>query len=144
MARHPNSLANLGPAYKRGAEWTGNAKGGRRLGATIKDWWNALSREDENGVPKYTMKQIAAFADAPDDDPKVSSAKKIAAQHLVEMARGGRYGREITALVFDRTEGKAPQNVNLTGGPAVKRIVLSDERILPVIDNAKLLEATDG
>ena len=74
----------------------------------------------------------------------MSPAKKIAAQHLVEMARGGRTGREITALVFDRTEGKAPQNLNLTGGPTVKRIVLSDERALPVIDNTKLLEADDG
>ena len=142
MRTNPNSLANLSP-FKSGADWKGNAKGGRRLGATLKDWWNALAREDEDGVPKYTMKQIAEIADAADDDPMVSPAKRIAARHLLEMARGGRTGREITALVFDRTEGKAPQSLNLTAGPEVKRIVLVDERMIVADDIARLPEA-DG
>ena len=76
-----NSQAALAPhQYKRGAEWTGNRKGGRRFGATLRDWWNALGIEDEDGVPKYTLDEIAAIADAPGDDKSVSQAKRIAAR----------------------------------------------------------------
>ena len=138
-----NSQANLRPhQFKSGAEWNGNAKGGRRLGATVRDWWNSLSRENDDGVPKYSMKQIEAFADAPSDDESVSPAKKIAARQIVEMAKGGRTGREIMALVFDRTEGRAPQSLNLTAGPEMKRIILVDERAVAV--HEALPEADGG
>ncbi len=126
------SIANLRP-FKSGSEWTGNVKGGRRLGATVRDWWNALSREDENGVAKYTMDDIEAIRAAPKDDPKVSPAKRIAATHICEMVRGGRTGREISALVFDRTEGRAPQQLHMTGGPEVKQIILMDQAALPAL-----------
>ena len=122
---NPNSQAALAPhQYKRGAEWTGNRKGGRRFGGTLRDWWNALGIEDEDGVPKYTLDEIAAFADAPGDDKSVSQAKRIAARHHIEMAKGGRLGREVLSLLYDRTEGRAPLTIDfgshLTIDPAAK------------------------
>ena len=119
-------LAGLRAPFKAGDGWAGN-KLTRRLGASIKDWWNALSKENEDGHPKYTMAQIGAFANAPLEDTKVSPAKRIAARHIIEMAQGGRTGREITALVFERTDGKAPQHFSVSGGPEVKRVILMDQ-----------------
>jgi len=114
-----NSLNALKPnQYKSGAEWKGNAKGGRRLGATVRDWWNSLAREDENGVPKYTLAEIEAFADAPSDDESISPAKKIAARHITELVKGGRVGREIMHLIFDRTEGRPQQSLQVSGSLA--------------------------
>jgi len=136
MGRHPNSLAALrAHEFKSGAEWNGNTKT-RRCGASIKEWWNALSKENDDGVAKYTMEQIEDITNAPADDPKVSPAKRIAARHIIEMAKGGRTGREITALVFDRTEGKAPQQLHMTGGPEVKRIILMGQDELPALPPA--------
>jgi len=133
--KHPNSLANL-RRFKAGAEWEGNKAGARRCGATIREWWNNLTKEDANGKPKYSMEQIAAITNAPADDTEVSPAKRIAARHIVEMAKGGRTGAEISRMVFDRTEGKAPQHVSVSGGPEVKRIVLIDQALPELVQEA--------
>ena len=119
------SMAGLTP-FKSGAEWNGNHRGGK-IGASVREWWNNLCRENEDGVAKYSMQDIKKIIDAPADDKKVSPAKRIAARHILEMTKGGRTGREVSALVYDRTEGKAPQSVNLTGGPEIKTIVLMDQ-----------------
>ena len=129
-----NQRANLKP-FEAGDGWRGNAKGGRRLGATVKDWWNALGREDDDGVPKYTMAEIKNIADAPDGDAKVSPAKRIAARHVIEMAAGGRTGREVSAMLFDRTEGRPSQHISVDSGPELKRIVLVDQAAPALSEN---------
>ena len=70
--RHPNSMANL-RRFKSGSEWNGNTKT-RRPGATLREWWNALSKENDDGKPKYSMQDIEAIMTAPADDPDVSPA----------------------------------------------------------------------
>ena len=138
--KHPNSMANL-RRFKSGSEWNGN-KNSRRLGATVREWWNALSKENDDGKPKYSMQDIEAIMTAPADDPDVSPAKRIAARHIIEMAKGGRTGAEISRMVFDRTEGKAPQQLHMTTGPEVKRIILMGEGDLPVLPDPT--EVVDG
>ncbi len=127
--KHPNSLKNLKP-YKPGAEWTGGG-GSKRVGASLREWWNSLAHEDADGNPRYTQEQIRAFADAPDDDKKVSPMKRAAARHLIEMGTGGRTGREVSAMMFDRVEGRPSQHISVDSGPEVKRIVLMDQQALP-------------
>ena len=65
-----------------------------------------------------------------EDSKIVSMAKRIAARNAIEMLEGGSKGLAILALMFDRIEGKAPQSLNLTGGPDVKRIILVDDRVV--------------
>ncbi len=108
---HPNSLKNLEP-FKPGHDARRNVKGRRPAGAVLREWWSALSHE-EDGKARYTQQQIRAFADAADDDANVTPLKRIAARHLLEMGAGGRTGREISSLMFDRTEGRAPNFVTL-------------------------------
>ena len=56
--------------------------------------------------------------DGPSDDESVSPAKRIAARHIVELVKGGRTGREIMASVFDRTEGRPSQSLQISGSLA--------------------------
>ena len=135
----PASLAAIAPhQFRSGAEWNGNRNGGRKIGGSVREWWNALSREDGDGKPKYTVAQIKRIADAKDDDKNISAAKRIAARHILEMMGGGRTGREVSAMIFDRTEGKPQQSVHLSGGPEVKTIVLRDERLDPALPDGPM------
>ena len=131
MPSHPNSLANLDP-FKPGHDARRNTRGRRPGSTTIKEWWNTLLAEDDDGIPKYTLENIRSFTNAPDDDPDVSTAKRIAARHILEMEAGGRTGRELAALIFDRTEGKAPAYVTLHAADCKpKRIILIDPSAPP-------------
>ena len=100
----PGNSHGIATRFKPGQ--SGNPKGRPRIGMSIREWWNQLSAEDEDGQPRYTVAEIRAIADAKDDDPKISVTKRAAARQLLEMAKGGRQGREIAQLVFDRTEGR--------------------------------------
>ena len=128
QGKHPNTLANLQP-FKKGKEWTGR-KGSRPCGLLVKRYWNELMEEDDDGVPKYTLNQFQKIAGAKPNSKIVSMAKRIAARNLIDAMEGGSKGREILSLMFDRIEGKAPQSLNLTGGPDVKRIILVDNRVV--------------
>jgi len=141
---HPNSLKALEP-FRRGHDPRRDTRGRRPGSTTIKEWWNTLLAEDSDGIPKYTLQDIRSFTDAPDDDPAVSPAKRIAARHILEMEAGGRTGRELTALMFDRTEGKAAAYLTLTAESAdlSKRVVLVHKTELDAQEAARLLPSSE-
>ena len=134
----PASLAAIKPhQYKCGDQWTGNRGGGHRAGASFQEWLNAFDAKNADGSCKYTMDEVTSVAEAAGDDRTVSPMKRAAAQAYVEIWRGGRTAREYQALMLDRLLGKAPQSVNITGGPEIKRVILMDgERILPALPEA--------
>ena len=136
---HPATRESLKPYDFRPGNKYG--KGAKRVGESIRGWWNALTYEADDGTAAFTLKDIKGFANAREDSKQVSPAKRIAAKHILEMMAGGRTGREVSSLVFDRTEGKAPQSISIEGGPEVKQIILRDERIIPP---ALLPEPDDG
>ena len=94
---------------------SGNSRGRPRASATVREWWNRLLEEDDDGNPKFTVSEIWHLAEAKNDDKTISPAKRIAARMITEMVNGGRQGREVLALLFDRSEGRPSQNVNLSG-----------------------------
>ena len=82
---------------------------------TLKMWWSTLAAENEFGIPKYTLQMLKEISGADDDDANVSITKRVAAQNWIDMAKGGRDGRDMLSLLFDRTEGRPNQSVALTG-----------------------------
>ena len=92
---------------------SGNARGRPRGGATVREWWNRLLDEDDQGRPKFTVQALWNIAEAENDDPDVSPTKRIAARSILDMIKGGRTGREALAQLFDRTEGRPSQSVNI-------------------------------
>ena len=113
---------------------------GRPAGTSIREWWNYLLAENE-GIPKYTVRDLWAIREAPDDDPKVSTAKRIAAAMIIDALKGGRRAIEVTALIFDRTEGRPAQTVNLSGNlgmdPSVEITQQTLERIRAAASNGQ-------
>lgn len=115
---HPNSLANLRP-FKPGAAWTGNTAGRPAVGPSFREWANRLMKEDEEGKTKYTLEEIKAIADAPQDDRNVSPLKRGVARLIVDFAEGSpTAARDALNLIFDRLEGRPPQTAIIYGGAA--------------------------
>ena len=110
---HPNTIAARKP-FKSGKDWNGKG-GGPSAGMTLKMWWSTLAAENEFGIPKYTLQMLKEISGADDDDANVSITKRVAAQNWIDMAKGGRDGRDMLSLLFDRTEGRPNQSVALTG-----------------------------
>ena len=102
-----------GRPFKKGQ--SGNPAGSKRATTTLRQWWNWLLREDDQGKPKYTVADIWLFAEAENNDPNISPAKRIAARHIIEAVEGGSRGIEVVKLIFDRTEGKPAQSIHMSG-----------------------------
>ena len=121
---HPNSRANLRP-FSAGAAWKGNSAGRPAVGPSFREWINRLLKQDDEGNPKYTLADMKAIAQAPDDDPKVSSLRRIAARLIVDFADGSSTAaRDALNLIFDRTEGRPPQtaiiHASLSADPSLE------------------------
>lgn len=37
---------------------SGNPRGRRRAAASIREWWNTLMEEDDQGAPRYTVRDL--------------------------------------------------------------------------------------
>ena len=122
----PGNSVGVATRFRPGV--SGNPKGSQRAGASILEHWNTLLAENDDGSGRYTVAEIWKIAEAENDDATVSPARRIAAGQIVEAIKRGRRGIEALQMILDRSLGKAPQSLNLTAGPAVKRIVLGDER----------------
>jgi hypothetical protein len=72
MARHPNSLANLKP-FEPGV--SGNPKGRKTAGASVREWMNVLGEQD------LTVPELRAIA----ADEKLPALKRAAAERIVRM-----------------------------------------------------------
>ena len=118
---------SIGVATRFQPGQSGNPAGAKRGCASIREHWNALLGENADGEPKYTLTDLWHITEAPNDDPKISTARRIAAKQIIEAVKGGRHGLDVIQAIFDRTEGKAPMRLSLTGGPEQKRIVLVHE-----------------
>ncbi len=86
---------DYGAAYRWKPGQSGNRAGRPRIGASICEWWNRLAEEDEDGKPSFTVAQLHEIANAPDDDPKISAPKRIAARHILDLIEGGKTGRQL-------------------------------------------------
>ncbi len=93
---------------------SGNPRGRRRAAASIREWWNTLMEEDDQGAPRYTVRDLWNIAEAAADDRTMPPAKRAAARMVLELVKGGRAAREVAALIFDRTEGRRAQSINLS------------------------------
>ncbi len=89
---HPNSQANLQP-FQNGYD-PRRGRGPCAAGTTILRWINELLAESEDDTPRYSFAEIRAIAEAPDDDARISTAKRAAARQLVEMTKAGKSGLE--------------------------------------------------
>lgn len=110
MAVHPNSLANLAPAWQPGQ--SGNPNGRVPIGLSYQGWLNALDTHDDDGVAKYDEAALEQIR----DDPTQARSKRAAAADLLDMPRTD-YNKAIPLRansidrVSDRTVGKAPQSI---------------------------------
>ena len=136
----PGNSHGVATRFKPGV--SGNPKGSQRAGESILEHWNALLAEHEDGTGKHTVADIRKIAEAEDDDPKISPARRIAAGQIIDAIKRGRRGLESLQLFFDRTLGKAPLSLNLTAGPEMKRIILMDQQA--VVVQEALPEADSG
>ena len=118
---------SIGVATRFQPGQSGNPAGAKRGCASIREHWNALLGENADGEPKYTLTDLWHITEAPNDDPKISTARRIAAKQIIEAVEGGRHGLDVIQAIFDRTEGKAPMRLSLSGGPEQKRIILMDQ-----------------
>ncbi len=88
--------------------------------------------ESEDDTPRYSFAELRAIAEAPDDDPKISTAKRAAARQLVEMIKAGKSGLEALGMVFDRTTGRLAQAIHVTSEEQTSiRVVLLDRTASP-------------
>ena len=76
---------------------SGNPRGQKRAAASIRQWWNILMEEDEEGVPQFTVRDLWQIREAKDDDRTVPPAKRIAAAMIIDALKGGRRAIEVTA-----------------------------------------------
>ena len=67
----------------------------------------------------FTVRDLWQIREATDDDRTVPAAKRIAAAMIIDALKGGRRAIEVTALIFDRTEGRPSQSLNLSGSLGV-------------------------
>ena len=127
---HPNSLATLQP-FQCGYD----PRRGRRpcaAGTTIARWINELLAESEDDTPRYSVAELRAIVDAPDDDAMISAAKRAAARQLVEMTKAGKSGLEVLDVVFDRTTGRPAQAIHMTSeAETTVRVALLDRTVSP-------------
>ena len=98
---------------------SGNPSGRPRAAASIREWWNRLMEEDGEGQPLFTVRDLWQIREAKDDDRTVPPAKRIAAAMIIDALKGGRRAIEVTGLIFDRTEGRPSQSLNLSGNLGV-------------------------
>ncbi len=110
MAVHPNSLANLGPAWQPGQ--SGNPNGRVPIGLSYQEWLNVLDTHDADGVAKYDQAALEQIR----DDPTQARSKRAAAADLLDMPRTD-YEKAIPMRansidrVSDRTVGRPVQSV---------------------------------
>ncbi len=113
MAVHPNSIANLGPAWQPGQ--SGNPNGRVPIGLSYQEWMNALDTHDDDGVAKYDQAALEQIR----DDPTQCRAKRGAAADLLDMPRAD-YDKAVPLRanvidrVCDRTVGKPVKSVHVT------------------------------
>ncbi len=114
-------MGNYQPGNSHGAATrfrpgvSGNPRGSRRGSASVREHWNALLAEDDDGKPRHTLTDLYRIVEAPNDDTTVSTARRIAARGIIESVKGGRRGFEALTMIFDRTEGRPGQHVSLSG-----------------------------
>ncbi len=120
---------------------SGNPRGRPRAAASIREWWNRLMEENGEGQPLFTVRDLWQIREAKDDDRTVPSAKRIAAAMIIDALKGGRKAIEVTSLIFDRTEGRPSQSVNLSGSlgmdPSVEITQQTLERIRAAAGNGE-------
>ena len=105
-----------GKAHRFKPGQSGNPRGRSKTAASIREWWNVLCEENEDGSAKYTVRDLWHIAEAEDNDETVPATKRIAARQIIEAIKGGREGREIVSMIFDRTEGRPGQDLHVTTG----------------------------
>ncbi len=112
---HPNSLANLKPHRFRKGHDPSRRIGARSAGATIREWWNILCEEDDDGNALYDDDELRRIA----DDPKDSHTKRLAAREILQAHEEGltkfgkRLGSDSLDRIMDRTEGKPVQTLHI-------------------------------
>ena len=112
---HANSLANLKPHRFRKGHDPRRRVGARSAGATIREWWNILCEEDEDGRALYDDDELRRIA----DDPKESHPKRFAAKEILQAQEEGltkfgkRLGSDSLDRIMDRTEGKPVQTLHV-------------------------------
>ena len=96
MARkmHPNSLANLKPAWRAGE--SGNSAGRTAGAAFVSEWINSLLAEAPDGEPKYTRKEIERIAKRDTSPARVMAAREI----LCAMGPRERYVKDKHGKVY--------------------------------------------
>ena len=111
MTVHPNSLANLQPAWQPGE--SGNRNGRKPIGLSMLEWANELDAINGDGTAKYDDKALAKLV----DDPTAQHTKRLAAQVLIDAHKGGftdkgkPWALELYNLLYDRSIGKPVQSV---------------------------------
>ena len=140
MRFQPGNQHGVETRWKPGQ--SGNPKGRPAIGASIRNWLNVLAEENEDGSAKYTMADIRAIAEAPEDSKKFSATKRAAARQLIEIAtKYGKDAREALSLILDRTEGRPAQSIHmhghLTADPAVELTEDTLQRIRQAADNGE-------
>jgi len=109
----PGNSYGIATRFKPGK--SGNPRGSQRGSASVREYWNVLLAENADGVPRFTLTDLWCITEAPNDDKKVSNAKRIAARQIIEAVKGGRSGFEALSMIFDRTEGRPSQSVLVSG-----------------------------
>ena len=133
IAIHPNSLANLMPAWSPGH--SGNGTKAPNHGASILQYLNDLGI-----MPESKVRAIAVDPDAP------IAKRKAAKSHLRslsdEIAKNGRaHALEDLAFQVEHTNGKAVQRVQVTRTEVQDPAALRVELLRVLADAPALLES---